>query len=97
MVETKWNSYLNRGSGFIKIKENLKCLKRDLKLWNKEVFGNLNTSKKRILQEIEDIDCQDCSGIMTEEARFKRCELLSRLKEVDRKLDSLTCLKARAS
>jgi len=97
MVKMKWNSYPSRGSGFIKIKEKLKWLKRDLKLWNKDVFGNLNTSKKRFLKEIEDIDCQDCSGIMTAEARSKRCELLSRLKEVDRKLDSLTCQKARAS
>jgi len=92
MGETKWNSYLSRGSGFIKIKEKLKCLKRDLKLWNKEVFGNINTIKKRILQEIENIDYQDCSGIMTENARLKRCELLS----VSRKLiESLTRLRAR--
>jgi len=97
MVKTKWNSYSSGGSGFINIKEKLKCLKRDLKLWNRDVFGNINTSKKMILQDIEDIDCQDCNGTMTENARLKRCELLSRLKEIDNKLDSLTCQKAIAS
>ena len=81
----------------MKIKEKLKCLKGDLKLWNSDVFGNINTSKKRILQDIEDIDCQDCNGTITENARLKRCELISRLREIDKKLDSLTCQKARAS
>jgi len=91
MVKTKWNSYSSRGSGFMKIKEKLKCLKRDLKLWNRDVFGNINTSKKRILKDIEDIDCQDCNENIMEDARLKRCELLSRLKEIDKKLDSFTC------
>ena len=66
MVKTKWNSYSIQGSGLLKMKEKLKCLKGDLKVWNRDVFGNINTSKKRILQDIEDIDCQECNGTITE-------------------------------
>lgn len=38
------------------------------------MFGNLNT-KKRILQEIEELDCQDCNGVLLESERLKRIEL----------------------
>ena len=97
MVKEKWNSYPVQGSAFEKFKEKLKCLKGDLKVWNKDVFGDINTSKKRTLQEIEIFDCQDCSGILTEADRLKRSVLVTRLRELDKKLDSLACQKARVS
>ena len=61
------------------------------------MFGDINTSKKRILQEIEVFDCQDCNGTLTDSDRLKRCDLVSRLRELDKKLDSLIRQKARAS
>ena len=97
MVKDKWNSYTVQGSTFLKIKEKLKCLKGDLKVWNREVFGNMYTSKKRIVQEIEDLDCQDCNGTLRVFDGVKRCELVSRLQKVDKRLDSLICQKAKAS
>jgi len=95
MVKKKWNSYPVQGSAFVKFKEKLKCLKGDLKVWNKDVFGDINTSKKRTLQEIEDFDCQDCSRILTEADRLKRSVLVTRLRELDKKLDSLIRQKAK--
>jgi len=61
------------------------------------VFGNLDTTKRRILQELEDLNCQDCNGGLAESERLKRLELVSRLKENYKKLESLICQKARAS
>ena len=58
-------------------KEKLKLLKIDMKLWNKDVLGNLDTTKKRILQEIEDLDCQDCNRVLMESERLKIMELAS--------------------
>jgi len=63
MVKEKWPSYLVHGNIITKLKEKMKLLKIDLKLWNRDVFGNLNTTNKKILQEIEELDCQDVSGI----------------------------------
>ena len=57
MVKEKWKSYSVQGNKIMMFKEKLKLLKIDMKLWNKDVLGNLDTTKKRILQEIEDLDC----------------------------------------
>jgi len=97
MVKDKWNSYPAQGSGFLRFKEKLKLLKGDLKEWNRDVFRNIHTCKKRIMQEIEALDCQDCNGGLMENDRLKRIELVSRMKETEKKLDSLLCQKARAN
>ena len=53
--------------------------------------------KKKILQAIEDLDCHDCVGKFLEDDRVKRCELICDLREIDKKLDSLMCQKARVN
>ena len=55
------------------------------------MFGNLDITKRRILQELEVLDSQDCIGKLEETERLKRLELVSRLKENDKKLESLSC------
>jgi len=97
MVKDKWQSYSVQGNVITKLKEKLKLHKYDLKSWNMEVFGNLDTTKRRILQELEVQDSQDCIGGLEETERLKRLELVSRLKVNDKKLESLSCQKARAS
>ena len=97
MVKDRWYSYLVQGSGFMKVKEKLKCLKGDLKVWNKDVFGNIETCKRRILQEIDVLDSQDCNGTLVDNERLRRVELVSRLKETNLKLESLLRQKARVS
>jgi len=82
---------------FQKIKLKLKCLKEDLKIWNREVFGNLHTKKKGLLQEIEDLDCKDCNDDLGETDRLKRYDLVGRLMVTEKKIDSLKCQKAKAS
>ena len=96
MVKNKWLSYSVQGSAFIKIKEKLKSLKGDLKVWNRDEFDNLHTSKKRILQDLEALDCLDCINDLGENDRLKRYELVGCLKETEKKIDSLICQKARA-
>ncbi|XP_068492295.1 uncharacterized protein [Phaseolus vulgaris] len=73
MVKNNWNSYSVQGNALVRFKEKLKCLKEDLKVWNMDVFGNINTME-----------------------RVRRWELVIRMKEIDKKLDSLICQKARA-
>jgi len=38
------------------LKEKLKKLKYDLKLWNKEVFGIIGFKKQSLSEEIENLD-----------------------------------------
>jgi len=97
MVKDKWNSYPVQGNAFTVIKEKLKRLKGDLKLWNRDVFGNIETSKKSIMQELEALDCQDCNSVLLESERLQRLGLVSRLKEIDKKMESFLCQKVRAS
>jgi len=56
MVKEKRISYPVQGNVFFMIKEKLKRLKGNLKVWN--VFGNIKTSKKMILLELEGLDRQ---------------------------------------
>jgi len=68
-----------------------------MKLWNRDVFGNLDTTKRRILQNLEALDCQDCNGGLGEGERLEKMELTSRLVETEKKIENLFCQKARAS
>jgi len=95
MVEARWKSYANQGSDLKGLKEKFKLLKADLKTWNKEVFGNLNSIKRSILQDIESFNYQDCNGQVSESERQSRIELVRRLWEIDSKLESLLRQKAR--
>jgi len=97
MIKDKWVSYATQGSAFQKIKVKLKCLKGDMKIWNRDEYGNLHTRKKRILQEIEDLDCKDCVEDLGESDKLRRYDLVGRLMLTEKKIDSLICQKARAS
>jgi len=52
------------------IKDKLKYLKVDLKVWNRDVFGHLETNKKRIMKEIEELDIQDDYSNLERNARL---------------------------
>ena len=94
MVEEKWRSYEGQGNVIKVLKEKFKLLKADLKFWNKDVFGNLNSTKQSILQDIENLDCQDSQGCLEEIQRKLRSDLVRRLWENDAKIESLLRQKA---
>ena len=61
------------------------------------MFGCLQSKQKGILKEIEDLDVKDDNENLEENDRLRRMELLSQLRMIDNKLDSLAKQKARAS
>lgn len=67
-VESRWSTYAVEGwAGFV-LKEKLKLLRADLKTWNSEVFGDIDTSinlKKTRIGEIDRID--DVFGLVEDE------------------------------
>jgi len=83
MVEERWKSYLNQENGIIGLQEKFKLLKTNLKTWNGDVFGNLNSTKRTILQDIGNLDHQDCNGQVAKSVRRIRIDLLRRLWETD--------------
>jgi len=95
LVEEKWKSYLGQGNVIRRLKDKFKLLKADLKVWNKEVFGNLNTVKESILQDIENIDCQESQCVSAERESQLRANLVKKLWETDAKIESLYRQKAR--
>jgi len=97
LVEDMWNFYTARGDGITNFKDKLKFFKEDLKVWNREVFGNLKVSKNNILKQIEVLDNQDDNNELEESAKIKSMDLTSQLKEIENKIDSLLREKARSN
>jgi len=97
LVKDRWSTYVVQGNGVSKLKDKLKMVKADLKVWNYEVFGHLNTNKERMIKEIEDLDCQDVNGSLDDKGRSKRMQLCGRLSVTNKKIDSLMSQKARAN
>ena len=55
-VRSKWLSYEVYGRGLFVFKEKLKKLKSDLKVWNRDVFGDVNLKGEILKKKIEDFD-----------------------------------------
>ena len=53
-------------------KQKLKKLKLDLKVWNREVFGDVNLTGEILKKKIEDLDARDDVGDLDEEGRVER-------------------------
>lgn len=49
--------------GKVKFMRKLKTVKENVKCWNKEVFGNLEISKKEVMHRIEEIDALELQGV----------------------------------
>ncbi|KAL8483361.1 hypothetical protein ACS0TY_026168 [Phlomoides rotata] len=56
---SKWNSYQVDGWATFRLKEKLKLLRGDLKVWNREVFGMIEHNIDEKQKEVEKWDCID--------------------------------------
>ncbi|RVW33328.1 putative ribonuclease H protein [Vitis vinifera] len=62
-----------RGSGSYKLAIKMKEVKQKLKVWNREVFGKLETNKSLALQQVEFWDREESGRILTvEETELKK-------------------------
>ncbi|XP_059654846.1 uncharacterized protein LOC132301626 [Cornus florida] len=60
----------------------LRLLKESIKIWNKEVFGNLVWRKNRVLAEIADIDRMEGQGDLADALKVKRAEFKAEFSEI---------------
>ena len=65
--------------GIFVFKEKLKKLKADLKVWNKEVFGDVNQTSKEIQQRLDELDIRDDEDGLDETEREERTSLFAKL------------------
>jgi len=78
-VSLSWASYEVVGGGIFILKEKLKKLKVDLKVWNKEVFGDVNLAGKEVQKRIEVLDTRDDECGLAEAEMEERKGLLAEL------------------
>lgn len=76
-VHDKWLSYEVQGKGLFVQKEKLKRLKSDLKIWNIDIFGNVNLLEEALQKKIQDLDAHDDEGALDAASREERRTLLA--------------------
>ncbi|KAK9286378.1 hypothetical protein L1049_014773 [Liquidambar formosana] len=88
LVSISWGSYSFSGSSSYVFSKKLKALKDSLKIWNKDVFGNIKESKDRALEVIHslnekegrlELSVEEKASRMDAKAEFAR---LARLEEI---------------
>ena len=67
LVRSWWQGIEVRGSGSYKLATKMKEIKQKLKVWNREVFGKLETNKSLALQQVEFWDREESGRILTVE------------------------------
>ena len=60
----------------------LKVIKERVKLWNREVFGNLESSKLQVMGRMEEIDSLEMQGNEVEDLRREKREFGVKLEEL---------------
>ena len=83
IVKEWWRNYNINGNEIWILKEKLKRLKKDLKVWNKEVFGHVDRSKENIMSKISELDKKDKDNGLEEEGRSERKHLFAELKKIN--------------
>ena len=67
-----WNGYHFIGPPSYVLACKLKAFKRDLKHWNKHVFGDVAFRKKSLLTKLLDIDMREKMQVLTQEDKARR-------------------------
>ncbi|XP_068498242.1 uncharacterized protein [Phaseolus vulgaris] len=96
-VRSSWSSYKVVGREIFVFKEKLKKLKADLKVWNKEVFGDVNQTSKVIQQRLDELDLYDDEDGLDESEREERKSLFAKLSVSKSKQEAILFQKARQS
>ncbi|XP_059669329.1 uncharacterized protein LOC132314484 [Cornus florida] len=81
-VQSWWEGVLVIGSSNFMLTTKLKALKFDLKKWNKDVFGNLERKKNRVLADFYEIDRLEKKGGDVEFLRSRRASCQAAFAEI---------------
>jgi hypothetical protein len=71
-VQGWWSGYLFTGSPSFVLANKLKALKADLKLWNREVVGDIRFRKRKHMGEVLELDVKEgCGGLSLAEIQLR--------------------------
>jgi len=79
----------------IVLKDKLKILKVDLKIWKKEVVGNANQEMEKLSKRVQKLDGMDGESELSECGRLERKILLANLGKSRLKQEAIAYQKAR--
>jgi len=71
-VKKSWDKHNVEGNEIWSLKEKLKSLKQELRMWNKDTFGYVSSTKETIMLTISELDKKDEELGLDEEERIKR-------------------------
>ncbi|GKV19324.1 hypothetical protein SLEP1_g29604 [Rubroshorea leprosula] len=94
-VKEKWQSYNPQGWSSFKLKEKLKNLKKDLKIWNNSVYGNIDKNIETAKEGIRRLDEKGEVAGLTDAEVAQRKDCFYRLWEWNKARDSLLHQKSR--
>jgi len=63
LVKQWWDSYSFQGTPSYVLACKLKALKQNLKIWNEEVFGNVERNKRKLFEELQAFDTIEGSRV----------------------------------
>lgn len=81
-VRRWWDSCNLTGSPNFILAKRLKYLKLDLKNWNMEVFGNVDTNKKVLLEQLQLLDNKGLVGGIFSEEKMKKKEVIVEIEKL---------------
>ena len=88
-VKGWWGSYEYHGSPSFVLASKLKALKGDIKIWNKESFGDVRGKKLDLMQQLQVLETTENQGSLSAERRGHRAELQTELEKTLR-LDEIS-------
>jgi hypothetical protein len=81
LVKQWWDSYLFQGSPSFVLAHKLKALKLDLKKWNEKVFGNIESNKRKLIEDLQAFDVIEESRALWEEEILRKVEVVRDLEK----------------
>ncbi|XP_057426415.1 uncharacterized protein LOC130719827 [Lotus japonicus] len=95
MVGENWNEFEVQGWGAYVLKEKLKKLKDEIKLWVKKNFKDIREEIKRTVDEINMIDMEDENGGVSDKDLIRRKELTAEFWRLSKLNESVLWQKSR--
>ena len=77
-----WNSYHFVGSPSYVLARKFKALKKDLKCWNKHVFGDVHFRKKCLLSELLDLDMREEMQVLTTADKARKIKIKAKIESL---------------
>lgn len=72
VMNCAWDSYNDQGWAALRIVKKLQCMKEALKVWSKEVFGNLQWKLDNTIDQLHTLDLQAENGTLQPDGNCRR-------------------------